>query len=109
MAEVTFSTEVGISAHSFRPMRRKGATMTVNAGRRVLLGALGAAAVTGSHGTARAGDPSGSREPSVSDLQVAMARGTLTAVQLARRYLARIEQFDRHGPHLRSVLEVNPD
>jgi len=83
--------------------------MTVNAGRRVLLGALGAAAVTGSRGTARPGDPSGSHEPGVSDLQVAMARGTLSAVQLARRYLARIEQFDRHGPHLRSVLEVNPD
>jgi amidase len=45
----------------------------------------------------------------VSDLQLAMTRGALTAVLLARRCLARIEQFDRHGPHLRSVLEVNPD
>jgi amidase len=48
-------------------------------------------------------------EPGVSDLQSAMARGAISSVQLVRRYLARIEQIDRSGPRLRSVLEVNPD
>jgi amidase len=83
--------------------------MNVNVSRRVLLGALGAAAVGGASGAASAGGgPSGSGEPTVADLQDAMARGQLSSVQLVRRYLARIELIDRHGPQLRAVLEVNP-
>jgi len=39
----------------------------------------------------------------------AMAAGTLTARGLTEHYLARIEALDRHGPALRSVLELNPD
>jgi len=70
---------------------------------------LGAAAVAEATGPVFAADRSGPAQAGVSDLQAAMARGTLTSVQLARRYLARIEQIDRRGPHLRSVLEVNPE
>lgn len=41
--------------------------------------------------------------------QEAMRKGTLTALTLAKRYLARIESVDRAGPKLRSVIETNPD
>jgi len=84
--------------------------MKVNVSRRILLGALGAAAMGGAttDAASAAGAAAGAREPTVAGLQEAMVRGTLSSVQLVRRYLARIELIDRHGPQLRSVLEVNP-
>ena len=42
-------------------------------------------------------------------LAKAMAEGRLTAERLVRDCLARIEAIDRHGPRLRSVIELNPD
>jgi len=83
--------------------------MTVDVNRRALLGALGGAAMAATSGNASAAGSAAPREPGLSELQAAMARGALTSVQLVRRCLARIEQIDRHGPHLRSVLEINPD
>ncbi len=38
-----------------------------------------------------------------------MRQGSLTAERIAELYLERIEEIDRHGPTLRSVIEVNPD
>ena len=48
-------------------------------------------------------------EATIGQLQAQMERGDLTAVQLTEQYLRRIEAIDRNGPHLRSVLELNPD
>lgn len=48
-------------------------------------------------------------QATIADLQRAMARGELTAVDLVRGYAARIEALDRDGPRLHAVLEVNPD
>jgi amidase len=48
-------------------------------------------------------------EASIADLQQKMTAGRLTARELTRAYLDRIEALDRRGPELRSVLEVNPD
>jgi len=48
-------------------------------------------------------------EATVADLSARMQRGELTAVDLVDRYVARIEAVDRRGPHLRSVLELDPD
>lgn len=48
-------------------------------------------------------------EATIADLQKAMESGELTALELVRRYTARIEALDRRGPTLRSVLEINPD
>src|SRR5688572_3169976 len=48
-------------------------------------------------------------EATIRALGERMARGELTAVALAEAYLARIGAIDRGGPHLRSVLELNPD
>jgi amidase len=48
-------------------------------------------------------------EASIARLQSAMSSGELGAVSLARKYLARIEEIDRHGPALNGVIETNPD
>ena len=48
-------------------------------------------------------------ELTIGDLQAGMASGRWSARALAERYLARIEEIDRAGPALRSVIEVNPD
>src|SRR5258708_7602188 len=48
-------------------------------------------------------------EASAVDLQAWMASGRFTARQIAEMYLRRIEEVDRSGPTLRSVIEVNPD
>lgn len=46
---------------------------------------------------------------SLSEVIQALADGTMTPSVLARAYLARIEAYDRAGPTLASVREVNPD
>jgi amidase len=45
----------------------------------------------------------------IADLQDALAAGRTTATDLVRAYLARIEAYDRAGPKLDSVREINPD
>src|SRR5205823_8798301 len=48
-------------------------------------------------------------EATIEQLQQGMQSGRYTARGLAELYLKRIEQIDRSGPTLRSVIEVNPD
>src|SRR3954454_10410426 len=48
-------------------------------------------------------------EATASQIQEWMTSGRYTARQIAEMYLGRIEVIDRHGPTLRSVIEVNPD
>ncbi len=48
-------------------------------------------------------------EVTIADLQAGIASGKFTARSLTSKYLARIEEVDRHGPSLRSVIEMNPD
>jgi len=48
-------------------------------------------------------------EATVSQLQEWMTSGRYTARQITELYLARIEEIDRRGPELRSVIEINPD
>jgi amidase len=43
------------------------------------------------------------------DLQKALAAGTVTATDLTRAYTARIEAYDRAGPSLNAIRELNPD
>ncbi|HEX7102499.1 MAG TPA: amidase [Nitrolancea sp.] len=43
------------------------------------------------------------------ELQARMESGELSAGSLLAAYVERIEQLDRRGPELRSVLELNPD
>ncbi len=48
-------------------------------------------------------------EATIADLQNAMANGRVTAQRLVELYLERIEAFDRQGPTLNSILEINPE
>ena len=48
-------------------------------------------------------------EATIDDLQRGMGSGRYTARSVAEKYLARIEQVDKLGPKLNSVIEVNPD
>lgn len=53
--------------------------------------------------------PFAHHEADAATLGAAMAQGRLTGERLVRDYLARIEAVDRRGPHLNSVLALNPD
>lgn len=48
-------------------------------------------------------------ENTVADLQDKMKAGELTARAITERYLNRIEEIDKAGPRINSVIEVNPD
>jgi amidase len=48
-------------------------------------------------------------ELTIVGLQQRMTSGRETARSIAEKYLARIEEIDRSGPALHSVIEVNPD
>jgi amidase len=48
-------------------------------------------------------------EKTIAQLQEGMNSGEHTARSLTEKYLARIEQIDKSGPRVNSVIEVNPD
>ncbi|MFW9845885.1 MAG: amidase family protein, partial [Candidatus Thorarchaeota archaeon] len=49
------------------------------------------------------------KEYSILELQDKMASGALTARSLVESFLKRIQELDKDGPRLNSVIEVNPD
>src|SRR6266851_1323375 len=48
-------------------------------------------------------------EATIAELQTSMASGKHSAHSLARKYLDRIDDVDKHGPAINSVIELNPD
>jgi len=48
-------------------------------------------------------------ETTVDQLQKKMQSGDLTSVLITRWYLKRIDEFDKSGPALNSIIEINPD
>ena len=48
-------------------------------------------------------------EATISDLQSRMKSGELSAHDLTAAYLARIEEIDKAGPRLNTLIEVNPE
>ena len=48
-------------------------------------------------------------EFTISALGEGLKSGRFTARSIAEKYLARIDAFDKHGPTLRAVIELNPD
>ncbi|HEY4837655.1 MAG TPA: amidase, partial [Candidatus Acidoferrales bacterium] len=48
-------------------------------------------------------------EITIGELQHGMMSGKYTARSITEKYLARIEEIDKHGPEINSVIEVNPD
>ncbi|MFT4046295.1 MAG: amidase family protein [Solimonas sp.] len=47
-------------------------------------------------------------EASVADLQAAYRSGELSAHEAVAAYLARIDAYDKRGPHLNSIISLNP-
>jgi amidase len=45
---------------------------------------------------------------SVDDVQAAVAAGALTYERLVTLYLARIDAYDKKGPRLNAIIEINP-
>jgi amidase len=48
-------------------------------------------------------------ESTVAELQAGMRSGAHTARSIAERLFARIDEIDRNGPAINSVIELNPD
>jgi amidase len=48
-------------------------------------------------------------EITIGELQLGIKSGKYTARAVTEKYLARIEEIDKHGPGINSVIEVNPD
>ena len=48
-------------------------------------------------------------ELTVAELQSGMSSGKYSAHSLAKKYLDRIDDVDKHGPAINSVIELNPD
>src|SRR5215471_8290429 len=48
-------------------------------------------------------------EMTIADLQAAMSSGKYTAQAIAKKYLSRIDDIDKQGPMVNSVIELNPD
>src|ERR1051326_2749576 len=102
---------------SGRAMVRRGAHLRRTASRaRVLFVivalALMAALIGAGAGMAAETSTNGTlciENASLAELQQALAEGRTTSSALARAYLARIEAYDRAGPTLNSVREINPD
>src|SRR5688572_19026339 len=86
--------------------------------RRSIAGAAGAAAATLSvraRSESREVTPNASpaafelEELTIADLQAGMSSGKYTARSLAEKYLDRINDIDKRGPAINSVIELNPD
>jgi amidase len=48
-------------------------------------------------------------EITIAELQQGMNSGKLSAHSITRKYLERIDEIDKRGPAINSVIEVNPD
>jgi len=48
-------------------------------------------------------------EITIADLQDGMKSGKFTARSLVEKYSARIDEIDKHGPAINSIIELNPD
>jgi amidase len=70
---------------------------------------LPVAIAAGASGRAAAQSGIAVDDATLAGLTQALVDGKITASTLARAYLARIDAYDRAGPALNSVREVNPD
>jgi amidase len=87
--------------------------------RRSVVGGVGLASVSVAAAAKDISDPSASAmapppafeldELTIAELQSGMASGKYTAQSLVRKYLDRIDEVDKHGPAITSVIELNPD
>ena len=48
-------------------------------------------------------------EITIADLQAAMASGKYSAHSITKKYLDRVDDIDKRGPEINSIIELNPD
>jgi amidase len=95
---------------SIVPRRRFLRTSLLSSAGAALLPALaGARAKAASAKTADAVPSHQLDELTVADLQAGMVSKEFTAHSLTEKYLARIDEIDKRGPRVNSVIELNPD
>jgi amidase len=93
-----------------KPTRRKFLQLTALAGAATLTRPAIAATRSDAEATrVTRAKPFELDEVTITELQARLTSGKLSAVALAKKYLARISEIDNRGPALRSVLELNPD
>jgi len=61
------------------------------------------------HAQSAAATPFQIVEATINDIQMAVRSGRLTARQLVQGYLDRINDYDKQGPNINSVITVNPN
>ena len=59
--------------------------------------------------TARVPAAFGLDEATIAELQTGMTSGKHSAQSLVQKYIERMEDVDKHGPAVNSVIELNPD
>jgi len=77
--------------------------------RRAFLSSTAIAAALKRHGRAREEYPFSLEELGIAELQDGINDGRFTSERITELYLERIEQVDRQGPALHSIIELNPD
>src|SRR5258706_4632414 len=77
------------------------------------IGMVGAGTLSGGQAMAAVGSGKKSafsiEETGVAALQAAMQSGKTSSQALVEAYLARIRKIDKSGPHINSIIELNPD
>jgi amidase len=64
---------------------------------------------SGAHFNSQPIKPFELEEVTIGELQIGMKSGKWTARSVAQKYLSRIEELDKRGPSVNSILELNPD
>ena len=88
--------------------RRQFLKLSTCAGALAVAGPAFNGSITAAH-TAYPAKPFEFEEATVNDLQSAMQSGKHTARAIAESYLARIDEMDKHGAAVNSVIELNPE
>jgi amidase len=93
------------------PQRRRflQTSLLTGAGAAVLPALAGAREIATAAASDPGIEPSELDEITIAELQSGMASGRFTARSITEKYLTRIEQIDRQGPAVNSVIEVNPE
>jgi amidase len=92
-----------------RSFLKTAALGSVAAGLAPLYPALGAAREIAPAPSSDAVKPFELDEITISELQEGIKSGKFTARSLVEKYSARIDEIDKHGPALNSIIELNPD
>src|SRR6266567_9154056 len=112
----TTSDNLSGIAPSFHPSKRKNMNRRTFV-RKGVIGGAGLASVSLAISETSIASTSSNLPPpafeldelTIADLQSGMASGKYSGHSLAMKYLDRIDDIDKHGPTINSIIELNPD